>query len=62
MYGIIKQYLIEPFARTLFGDYESQENKLVGDLIVNRRILDYVNPGKTSIDEICWNELRREAG
>lgn len=63
MYDILKQYLIEPFARILFGDYESEykdeEKRNLEQYVLIRRICD--QPGLSdksiSIDEICWNEL-----
>ena len=62
MYKVIKQYVIEPFARVLFGNYEAQERRIQDEYIVLRRMRNYVIPSRGSIDEICWNELGREAG
>lgn len=66
MYKVIKQYLIEPLARLLYGDYEAvyeaEEKRLMEQYVMIRRIDDHLKPNQGSIDEICWNELGKEAG
>ena len=62
MYETIKQYVIRPFARALFGDYEAQESMLEVDSAYARRVRKYAAKADNTLDEICFHSLGKGAG
>lgn len=53
MYNTLKQYVIKPFTRLLFGEYELQER--MREFVTTEKY----RTSRINLDEICWNELNK---